>query len=380
MKKIVLLLIATTLMILGCESRKQKQIKAMMEVGEYSPAIVMLNEELLDDVKNVNFREMLIECYVKLNLWNDVIKQIEIMGNIDYSHNYDFLLMRSYSLSNQIEKANNIAIKYPNYEDSLTIRYKKKIIEKVKKIKIHSDSLRDIQSWITKVNPDTLDEYMKPFYTQNAKFFDGDSLLEKKFNFYSTRNESLLTKMQLQFYKQNNLHDWYLVDILTELNDDSPYVSGIEDQITTIVQIDSTYSEYLYTPLISYMNNLIKPDLYDRKYGSYGWGNFYSDMRKYHKNQSIIFKLLKQYEKALEEKESEIYWLECDREYKYSNKDISLYSLYEEYIAILEMMNDLQNIVHFINDKTASMKKSDFGFDILTFRKNEILNEFAKKK
>lgn len=367
MKKNILtgIVIILLLGLIGCESRKHKQIKAMMEVGEYAPAMLLINAELLEDVKNVELRRMLLECYEKQDLWGEVIKQIEIIKNIAPETNYDFLLMRSYSLNGQFSKAKTILKKYPAYDDTLITRNRKELLEKVKKIKISADSLKDIKSLISTINPDTLEDYMKSFFDDQISFFDGDSLLEKKFYFYSKKNESELNKKQLQYYKNNHLDDWYLSKILLELFDSSSYLQ--EYYVREMLQIDSSFMDYIYDPLMMYVNSLKKPNVYDS-------GIFYDiDKREYHRERSSVFKSLKIYEKALDEKSNEIYMIEIDDER--SSKDIHLSIIYEEYIDILIEMNDYQSIIDFVDKKIKNHRETSISYKDLNNAKINALKK-----
>ena len=380
MKKFMLAGIAIILLLglVGCESRKHKRIKVLMEVGEYFQAMVLLNVELLENVKNVKLRKMLLECHEKQGLWDEVIKQIEIIKKIAPETNYDFLLMRSYSLIKQTEKAQMILKKYPNYIDTLDTQYMLVLVEKVKNTNIPSDSLKDILSMFATINPDTLEENIKSLFTRKTVFFDGDSLLEKKFYYYTKKNESELNKEKIQYYKKKHLDDWYLVGILSELYDDSPYLYSIDDDVEKMLQIDSTYIDYIYDPLMRYANSLTEPDLYDRKYRLIGLSFYYSDFRYYYNNRSKVFELLNLYEKALDEKSNEISWLYCDNECLF--KDTSLRILYNDYIVILKEMKDYLSIINFADKKMEIHKKSSIAYKTLKLEKIQALEKTELKE
>ena len=380
MKKFILAGIAIILLLglVGCESKKNKQIKAMMEVGEYASAMVLLNAELIEDVKNVELRKMLLECYEKQDLWDEVIKQIDIIKKIDPEANYDFMLMRSYSLIRQIEKAQIILKKYPNYNKSLDYKNTINLLEKIKKTEILTDSLREINSMIASANPDTLDDYMKSILENRIIFFDGDSLLEKKFFYYTKKNESALNKDKLQYFKENHLQDWYLVGIMSELCDDSPNLTYIVDDVKEMLQIDSTYIDYIYEPIMTYANSLIEPDIYDSKYGLYSFYRFYDDIINYYKKRSDSFRILRLFKKALDEKKLEIYWTEENDENP--PDDVSLYFLYEDYIDLLKEMNEYQHIALFAVRKMKKFNKSNWVYKSLELEKNEALEKIGVKE
>jgi len=371
--KLTVIVIILLLSLIGCESRKHKQIKAMMEVGEYAPAMVLLNAELLEDVKNVELREMLIICYEKQELWAGVIKQIEVINNIEPEKNYDFLLMRAYSLLNQIDEAKIIKNKYPNYHSSLISKYDKNLVEIIKKIKIPSDSLRDIDCLYSIINPDTLDEFWKYIYDSKIKLFNGDSLLEKNFFYYTKKNESVLNEEKLQYYKENHLQDWYLVGIMSEVCDDSPNITYLEDDVKEMLQIDSTYIDYIYEPIMTYANSLIKPNIYDKKYGHYTYFLFYNEIVDYYKKRSVAFKILRLFKKSLDAKGSEIYWTEFNDENP--PDDVSLYFLYGDYIDFLKEMNDYKHIVSFAELKMKKFNKSNWVYESLKLEKNKALEK-----
>lgn len=364
------IIIILLLGLIGCESRKHKQIKAMMEVGEYAPAMLLLNSELLEDVKNVELRKMLLECYEKQDLWDQVIKQIEIIKNIVPETNYDFLLMRSYSLNGQFGKAKTILKKYPAYNDTLNKKYMLALIEKVKNTTIPSDSLKDIQSLIATTNPDTLGEFGKSIFISQTLFFNGDSLLEKKFYYYTKKDESELNEKQLQYEKNNHLDDWYLSKVLSGLFDDDPPNLN-EYYVKDMLQIDSTFIDYIYDPLMVYANSLIKPNVYNDIF-------YYYDKSKYHRERFMIFKLLKLYKKALYEKSENIHLEEMIRkeiEMSELGSDLTFSWLYNEYIYILIQMNDYQGIIDFVDEKIKNHKKTSSSYEDLNNAKINALKK-----
>ena len=322
--------------------------------------MLLLNAELLEDVKNVELRKMLLVCYEKLDLWDQVIKQIEIINNIVPETNYDFLLLRSYSLNGQFSKAKIILKKYPVYNDTLNKKYILDLIEKVKNAKIPSDSLKDIQSLIAITNPDTLGELYKSYFISQTLFFNGDSLLEKEFYYYTTKDESILNEKQLQYYNDNHLADWYLSKVLSELfGEDPPNLN--EYDVGDMLQIDSTYIDYIYDPLMVYTNSLIEPTSYNDIF-------YYSDKSKYHRERFKIFKMLKLYKKALREKNKEIHlqeMIEKDLGVREFSSDIIFELLYSDYYYILIRMNDYQGIIDFVDEKINNHKKTSSSYESL---------------
>jgi len=346
----------------GCESKKHKQIKAMMEVGEYTQAITLIKEELLEDVKNIKFRKMLLKCFEKQQSWYEVINQIHIINRINPEINYDFLLLRAYSLNQQFDKVQTIMDNYSDYDTTVRLKFASSKINRVIKFKIHSDSLQNINAYYSFLDPDSLHDAIEKTY---CKLFDGDSLLEKKFFYYFDTNRVTLEKEMPSFFKKNHLNDWLIAIILLDLYDDFPYLD--EYELESLLQIDSTYIDYIYHPLMVYVNSIKEPVRSDFKYGSYR--TYDNAIRYYHSKRSRAFEFLNLYEKALEEKRSEIYW----------SNDKWLSELYREYVRILTKMNDYNGIIYFIDEKIENHKGSTDLLKELNEMKIEVLSKLNHK-
>lgn len=358
------------LLLTGCETKQVKQIKTMMEIGEYNKAIVILNIELNEDVKNVNLREMLLECYEHQRLWNEVIEQVDILNKLGLETDYDFLLMRAYALSNQCDKVEKLRKKYNDYADSLRTQYDKITIEKIKKMDVPSDSLKDIFSYI-EANPDTLDEYEKYYYEREKERFNNSLLLEKKYRYYKSKNLKNIEKEKFQFFKDHHLADIKLVDLMCRIN--SAYVSLYKNNITDILEIDSTYIYYIREPLMKYLSSIEKPNFSDAKYRYISSKFYYFDLCSYHDTRSRVFEGLGDMKAAIDEKLSEFYW----QEYAYiDNKDnlrnfkITCY----EYFILLDNANDDRGKISYIDKMVKN--HPDLADDMnLIERKREILEK-----
>lgn len=347
MKKKILTGIMIIIILLGlisCESKKHKQIKAMIEVGEYAPAILLLNAELLEDVKNIELRKMLLVCYEEQDLWDQVINQIHIINRINPEINYDFLLLRAYSINHQFDDAKMIYKKYEHFITDIDIKYYKEVFKKISSMEFDPDSLMNIKIYYTKLDPDSLNQYSLPWFN----LFNGDSLSEKKFRYYITKNNKTVENELNQFCKDKSIQDLMLFNVLFSLSESFIFDYEIERLLST----DSTYINYLIPEFSNYLLTLEKPS--EEGY----W------KARYHEKRMNIFHYLGDFDAEINEVEELIFDYELNLKYDSfdaftdSECESNLLELYTRYVDILKLNSSKQQIQSFLDNKLDKHKEN----------------------
>lgn len=286
-----------------------EQAKTFIDIGDYSRAISILNEEILKNPRNVKVRKLLVHCFDEKEDWQNAIEELEVIQNLSFSPINDFYLLRLYALSDRFDKVLSLSQKYQPIEVYIGNLLSKDIDEFKKRISFLSDSLS--------IPVDSLQKL--------SEFFDAEKKLKDKVQFLE---DSL------------GIKNYYLALGLYKLKNKEKF--EFENLFEKAIALDSSFVDYIRKKVLDYIEVMEEPEprLFATDY-------FYSDMHNYRQERGNLFKLIGLYDDALSEFRQAIYWIENDPNIDIEDL-VSVWIKYNDYVQLLLKLKKYKQVATYV--------------------------------
>lgn len=267
-------------MFLSCSKSNINKAESLIEIGDYTQAVSLLNTEVEKNPKNINARELLVKCYDFNKEWNKAIEQLKILNKINPQVIYDMGLLKFYALNHQFSDARKLLDQYKNYNKNARDRFEsidnKYIIKQHEMKIIVTDSLC--------ISSDSL------YHIYYSKYSDPDVVeAKRKLDAYADQCDYDAKIEKRQVDDSLHIKNLYLAAFLYELIEDDYFDDYLAEDM---LELDSNYVEYIINPVLNYIDKMEEP--------KFDFPSYYD----YHNERRELYEVIGYYENALDECET----------------------------------------------------------------------------